>query len=139
MLEVLHHKDGLDTLTVSVLQCGTKLTCDLQWLTVRSMQSLGGRLELAQMQGCPQFFGDHRHLCSCVHLERHFVTINADGTVPHGGLVCTDGVEIGSVVVVCCIRLPGYVSNRLVEALCAIVPLLVAGVAFSVTGWALLM
>ena len=97
------------------------------------MQSLGGRLELAQMQGCPQFFGDHRHLCSCVHLERHFVTINADGTVPHGGLVCTDGVEIGSVVVVCCIRLPGYVSNRLVEALCAIVPLLVAGVAFSVT------
>ena len=67
------------------------------------------------------------------------MAINLNGTVPHGGLVCTDGVDIGSVVVVCCIRLPGFLSNRLVEALCAIVPLLFAGVEFSVMGWALMM
>ena len=90
---------------------------DLSWLKYRDVHS---SLEIT--------------VPSCVHLERHFVDINMNGTVPHGGPVCTDGVEIGSAIVVCCIRLLGYVSNRLVEALCTIVPLLFAGVAFSVTG-----
>ena len=60
--------------------------------------------------------------------------IDANGAIPCGSLACPNGVELDHVVVVCCIRLHGYISNRLVGPLCAIVPLLLAGVAFSVTG-----
>ena len=87
---MLHHKDGLGTFAAYVLQCRTKLTCDLYWLTVGSMQSLGERLELAQWQRCPSAFRNYSHLSSCVHLKRHFKAINTNGAVPHGGLVCTD-------------------------------------------------
>ena len=90
MLEVLHHEDGLSIFAASVLQCRTKPTCDLYWLTVGSMQSLGERLELAQGQRCPWVFRNCGHLSSCVHLKRHFKAIDTNGAVPHGGLVCTD-------------------------------------------------
>ena len=136
--KLLRHKDGLGTFVASILQCSTKITCDLQWLTVRSLQTLGRRLELAQRQGCPQVFGNHSHLSSCVHFEWHFLAIDANGAIPRGSLVCPNGVEIDHVIVVCCIRLHGYISNRLVEALCTIVLFLLAGMAFGVMGWTLL-